>query len=424
MLWSGTDSCLAGMSPESSSPLHSPSLGAGLGELDELIGPCRDTLRPHPPIRVEGRPTFGLTFSGGGFRATLAALGVARFLADAGRLGDVRFISSVSGGSIASGMLACRWGEMRGHSFSTQVFDAEVIGPFVESIMASSLKGEVLRNLWRAIGPRTRTDLLARVFDDRFFHGRTLDSLDDGCRFVINAANLMSGVRFAFERDVLGDYLAGLAKTDGTGMKVALAVAASAAVPGAFAPIRLQGITFPCGDRGDPMLLDGGAYDNTGLEAFDGNRYRDVFLITMNAGGVFVTGRWGGVPIVRDLARSNSLLYRQSTSLRTRWMVERFRASEEAAKRGATPPMEGRTGVLMGLATNVNGAGAERWRATHPEHRTWHGKDLAFVPTVFDKLDPALCRLLIYRGWWLLGATLSQYHPDIVDLPPEVPPRR
>ena len=71
--------------------------------------------------------------------------------------------------------------------------------------------------------------------------------------------------------------------------------------------------------------------------------------------------------------------------------------------------------MLVGLATDFADPGPEplrAWRAAHPEHRTFNGKDLALVPTVFDKLDQKLCRLLVYRGWWLMGAALALYHPE------------
>lgn len=407
------------MADADTSPLGSPALGSGL---DELVQPCGDTRRPADPGRVDGGTTFALTFSGGGFRATLAALGVVRFLADAGRLDDVRFVSSVSGGSLANGMLACQWGQLRAAGFTPAATDHLVIDPVIRSISRASLKGQLLRNLWRAVGRQTRTNLLARAFDRRFFAGRTLDELEPGCRFVINAANLTTGVRFAFERDVLGDYVVGLAPTAGAGVRVATAVAASAAVPGVFAPLPVTGIAFPCRTRGQPLLVDGGAYDNTGLEAFDGARYRDVFVIAMNAGGVFVTGRFAGLPVVGELARANSLLYRQSTGLRTRWMVDRFRAFEDARQAGRPPPRWARRGVLVGLATDMAGRAVDEWRGRHPEHRTWRGKDLAFVPTVFDRLDLDLCRLLVYRGWWLTGAALARYHPGLVELPAAAPP--
>lgn len=399
------------------SPLASPASGTGL---EGMTAPCGDELRPADPGRSGRPPTFALTFSGGGFRATLAALGALRFLADCGRLRDVRFVSSVSGGSIANGMLACHWASLRCRHFSADALDQEVIDPIIDSIARSSVRNELVRNLWRAIGSRTRTDLLADVLDRRFFGGRTLDTLDPGCRFVINAANLTTGARFAFERDVLGDYVLGLSSTTGTAVRVSTAVAASAAVPGAFAPVHLRGMDFPCGERGSPWLVDGGAYDNTGLEAFESRRYADLFFITMNAGGVFVTGRVGKLPIVRDLARANSLLYRQSTGLRTRLMVERFRANEQARAAGRTPSAWARNGIVVSLASEI--PGVDTWRARYPEHRTWRGKDLAFVPTVFDRLDPALCRLLVYRAWWLVGSAIFRYYPELVEMPTASPP--
>jgi NTE family protein len=394
---------------------------AGTG-LESLVKRC-PRWPDRPPLQLpQGRTAFGLTFSGGGFRATLAALGVIRFMADVGCLGDVRFVSSVSGGSIANGVLACRWTELKAAGFRPEVVDELVIEPVIEAVTRSSLKRELILNLWRAIGAETRTDLLAAALDRRFFHGRTLESLDHGCRFTINAANLTTGVRFAFDPEYLGDYVVGLAETAGTGIRVASAVAASAAVPGAFAPMRLSGIPFACAERGDPLLLDGGAYDNTGLEALDSDTHAALFLVIMNAGGVFSTGDWGGLPFIRNLLRSNALLYRQSTGVRARWMIERFKAAELARERGDAVPGWGRRGVWMALATEVPGDRAAAWGRRHPEHRVWDGRDLAFVPTVFDQLDVPLCRLLVYRGWWLVGATMAQYHPELVDLPAEAPP--
>jgi NTE family protein len=294
-----------------------------------------------------------------------------------------------------------------------------LIEPVVDAISRSSMKLDLVRNSWRAVGKRTRTHVLADVMDRRFFQGRTLSSLDDQCRFMINAANIVTGVRFAFERDVIGDYVVGLAPTP-PDLRVAFAAAASAAVPGTFAPLPVKGVAFPCPSSGTPLLLDGGAYDNTGLEALDSDEYAEVFLIAMNAGGLFTTGHWRGLPFIRNLRRANSLLYRQSTGLRTRWMVDRFKAREEAMSRGGAVPAWGRRGVLMALATNISGEPAERWRARFPEHREWQGKDLAFVPTVFDRLEPGLCRLLVYRGWWLAGASIATYAPEMA-LPTSAP---
>src|SRR5579859_3688361 len=64
---------------------------------------------------------IGLALSGGGFRATLFHLGLARYLRDAGILPHVTHITSVSGGSIFSAHLALNWDRYNG---SPNEFDA------------------------------------------------------------------------------------------------------------------------------------------------------------------------------------------------------------------------------------------------------------------------------------------------------------
>jgi NTE family protein len=388
--------------------VDSPAVGSGMQPR-----PCGDRLRPAAPPASDD--PIAITFSGGGFRATLAALGAARALADVGSLGDVRYLSSVSGGSVANGIVAVHWAELRRRGHTPAAFDELVIDPFVRRISRRSLKVTLILGIWRTIGPSNRTQLLARQFDDWFFDGLRLEQLDPEVRWIVNAANLVSGTRFTFERDVIGDYTSGLVPTAGTDVRLSTAVAASAAVPGAFAPLRLKGIDFPCATQA-PALLDGGAYDNTGLEALDSERYRDTFVVAVNAGGLLRPGAYGKVPLVRELARSNSLLYRQSTTLRTRWMVDRF---ERAALVPAGEPLPpgARRGVLTGLATDFGalashpGSRLAEWRAAHQEIVEHDGTHLAKVPTVFDELDESLCRALVHRGWWLTIAALAHYHP-------------
>lgn len=397
--------------------VDSDAIGSGLQPR-----PCGDALRPAHPAPSDDPIT--LTFSGGGFRATLAALGVVRLLADTGSLADVRYVSSVSGGSVANGLVARAWPELRARRYTAAAFDEIVIDPFVEQISRHSLKASLLRGLWRTVGSATRTDLLAHRFGSWFFGDLELEQLDPEVRWIVNAANLVSGSRFTFERDVIGDYTIGLAATAGTGVRLSAAVAASAAVPGAFAPMRLRDITFPCATE-PPALLDGGAYDNTGLEAVDSDRYRASFIVAMNAGGLLRPGGYGKVPFVKELARSNSLLYRQTTALRTRAMVDRFRRAE-ATPADIPPPEGARRGILTGLVTAFPDSGARgaghlgEWRATHREIIEHDGRHLALVPTVFDKVDESLCRALVHRGWWLTGAALSVFHPHRVGDPASI----
>jgi NTE family protein len=398
-------------------PLTSPALGTAASD---LVEPCA-VAEPYPadPPPAVGVP-LALAFSGGGFRASLAALGVLRFVADAGLLGGVRYVSSVSGGSVAHGVFAHHYEELQREDFTAEALDRLVIEPFIDRISERSLIWALLLNLWKIIGPKTRTNLLADTFDDWFCGGQQLEQLSPNCRFVFNAADLTTGVRFGFERDVFGDYVLGRHTTDGSGLRLADAVAASAAFPGAFAPLVLGKYQFPCGDGRVAKLLDGGAYDNLGLEVVDD--LRDTFLVAINAGGLFHTGRFGGLPWVRDLVRVNSLLYRQSTSLRQREMIGRFQAFEQAKKQNQPPPDWGRQGILFGLAATFKEPSSE-WVASRPEHEELRLK-LALVKTTFARFDRELCRQLVYRGWWLAGCSIATFHRDLIDQLPSWRPLR
>jgi NTE family protein len=218
--------------------------------------------------------------------------------------------------------------------------------------------------------------------------------------------------------------------------RLANAVAASAAFPGGLAPLVLSELDFPCANGRTAKLLDGGAYDNLGLQPLDNlndrdrpEELRDACLVALNAGGVFRTGAYGRVPLVRDLMRTNSLLYRQTIALRMRTMVERFQAWEQAPD--GDKPSWARRGVLFGLATTLDESLAKEWRAQNAE---WPGKGtpqeqdaerrrLALTKTSFELFPFELCSALIRRGWWLAGATISTYHRELLDqLPVWTPP--
>ena len=178
---------------------------------------------------------------------------------------------------------------------------------------------------------------------------------------------------------------------------------------------------FPCGDGRVAKLLDGGAYDNLALEAVDdvSRAIKDrpqAFLVAINAGGLFHTGRFGGLPFIRNLVRVNSLLYRQSTALRMREMVGRFRAFEDARLAQQPIPDWARYGVLFSLATTFAHPSPE-WVDGRPPHEELRLK-LALVKTTFARFDRELCRQLVYRGWWLTGCSIATFHRDLVaDLP-------
>ena len=388
------------------------TIGTTVG--DSVVS-CRKPYPRHadPPL-PSTLPALAVALSGGGFRATLAAIGVLRFLADAELLGRVRHISSVSGGSIANGLLAGAYPELEAAGFSTEAFVNHIEKVAVARISHQSLSAKLGRNLYRTIGPDTRTTLLAWAFDDWFFDDAELSAISPQCRFIFNAANLTTGVRFGFERDVIGDYVMGNVTTAPLHTKLAVAVACSAAVPGYFPPYEVKA-DFPCQSKWIPKVVDGGVYENTGTEPLSRLAPNKHCLVVLNSGGVFRTGGFGSLPVVRDLMRSESLLYRQSTALRTRGLVERFQLWEGRGS-GTAPPMA-LQGVLFALATTLSAT--PEWLEGRPEQAPEMRDHLVHLKTSLGRFSMEDCRELVYRGWWLTGATLSLFHRSL--LPTQLP---
>lgn len=370
--------------------------------------PPRRPLRPTRPAR----PAILLALSGGGFRATLAGLGVLRFLADADLLDDVRIISSVSGGSLANAAMATHWDKGR----TQPAFDELILQPVLDAITSRSFLGDLIRNSWRTTRPgSTRTTVLADRLDKRFLHGHLLEDLPAGCWFMFNATNVSEGVRFRFDADVIGDYVNGSIATADTGVRVATAVAASAAVPGYFPALRLKHLRFPC-NTGSPVdVADGGVYDNLGLEVIQRERdeLENSFLISLNAGSQLAQGNRSSIvtrlPVAGALWRANAVMHRQTSALRTRRL---FRDSKGG---------DGRPFVTFNLASefpdDTSSDERERldaWRNRNEEHTAEERNALASIPTTFAKLDRADALALVQRGWWLTGATLSVHHPSLL----------
>jgi Patatin-like phospholipase len=169
-------------------PIPSGDLARGTKQNDALSSPAAASskfglIEPCPVSRPRpSRPqpalvtTLAVAFSGGGFRATLAGLDVLRLLADAGLLGSVRYSSSVSGGSIANGLLARHYPELEAASFTGEAFDRVVLEPLVARITSDSLLWNVILNLWKTLGGKTRTNLLADSLAEWFFDDLALAS--------------------------------------------------------------------------------------------------------------------------------------------------------------------------------------------------------------------------------------------------------
>lgn len=239
------------------------------------------------PGSPEKKSPLALCLSGGGFRAMLFHVGALWRINELELLRRIDTISSVSGGSITAGLLACNWSKLQWNGKIAQNYKEAVVKPllrFANHRIAdrANVLFEVLRPRKAAVGAK-----IADAYDKHLFRGMRLGDLPDrdAPRFVFNATNLQSGVRWRFSKEISGDYRVGYAKTPE--VRVADAVAASSAFPPFLAPflIDLSRYSFKKSASNPSMtdlnhppytkqiyLADGGVYDNFGIQAVDRRR--------------------------------------------------------------------------------------------------------------------------------------------------------
>ncbi|WP_333849001.1 patatin-like phospholipase family protein [Leclercia sp.] len=342
----------------------------------------------------------GLCLSGGGYRAMLFHAGSLLRLYETGYLFSLQRISSVSGGSITSAVLALAWKYLPFDGDRTP-FEARVILP-VRELAGRTLDEEGI--LAGMILPGSIGEKIADAYNKYLFKGATLQDLPDAPRFVINATNVQSGALWRFSKPYMGDYLVGLIEKPD--LLLAKAVAASSAFPPFLSPLTLElhPASFKPGSgdglqkvpyTSEVVLTDGGVYDNMGLETV-WKRF-DTVLVS-DAGAKIKPEEepkkdWG-----RHAYRVLDLIDNQVRSLRKRALIASYKA-------GPDDPGK-RKGTYWGI-------GAEYahypMRALNLKCDPVRVKELAGVATRLKKLDDELQERLINWGYAVTDAALRSY---------------
>ena len=287
-------------------------------------------------MAIDGK-TIGLALSGGGFRATLFGLGSLKRLNDGGLLGKLDLITSVSGGSILTGILAQRWKELDFIDGRASNFDDIVATQVLKFCNRTIDIGAGLKGL---IDPfRSAGKYLTDCYDRYQFAGLSLKQIPAAGTpgqptFIFYATSLQTGRNFRFRQDYIADWMLGSSsKTD---VPLALAVAASSAFPPLFSPIVIKtnprhwsgGIPGPERDamRGRLVLSDGGVYDNMGLEALQQGKI-DITLVS-DAGAPFeLETRPTRGPL--QMSRVRDILIDQTRALRKRMLMRELRTRKQ-----------------------------------------------------------------------------------------------
>jgi predicted acylesterase/phospholipase RssA len=291
----------------------------------------------------KGDVLLGVCISGGGSRSAYYMACVMEELSriqakkggDKTLLDEIDYISSVSGGSLASAYYCLR--RFDGEQKSDKQFFEEYKSAMRMNFEARSL-GRMMAGYWilELLTYYDRGDLISSVWDSNFFYDKTFQDLADAEKLgapalIVNGTCLSNGLKFVFStvpdvrfnkskyfKQVIDQGFIGYSVSDSyqpfqtMGFQamnsdigqypISKAVAASASVPNILGPVTLK-VHEPKGGEGlvgceSGQLLnisDGGIYDNYGLESLmqvfteylDRNPGKKAKIIIVDGSGYF-----------------------------------------------------------------------------------------------------------------------------------------
>lgn len=258
-------------------------------------------------LMEQKKERLGLALSGGGYRAAAYHIGTLRALHIMGLLDKVDVISSVSGGSIASVYYLLNKDDFHRfkRSFNKKLQGGVMHLSFLNAglLVAAIVAVGLLFGWgwsWLAVPVfwffnyqvLPLSVWVSTQYDWHFFHRKTLSDLPDKPTVAINATDVREGCEFRFSKQrVWGnpyrDWENNQDYFTSKDFPLSKAVMASSCVPFAFTPIRIPRRFRRLKGVKQPLLIDGGVYDNQGVHNLmeRGNRYLFTkYCIVSNAG--------------------------------------------------------------------------------------------------------------------------------------------
>jgi NTE family protein len=277
---------------------------------------------------------IGLALSGGGFRAAVFHLGILKWLAEKRLLESISNISSVSGASIAIGLIY----SMNNNKWPTSTEYIEDVLPKVKVIMTSrSLQfdaiSRLIRKLWLL---NKRANVIAEAIMKDWGVSGTLSQLPKYPLWKISTTTYETGKNWRISQEKMGDYKFGY--TCEPDVPLAVAMAASAGYPAVIGPYALKTSKykwFKYDHNGeltisvDPQskivhLWDGGVYENLGAEAFfkSDKLHKDIdYLLVSDASSSVKVQPRSRLLHHKNLKRLITIAIDQARSVRTRQMM-------------------------------------------------------------------------------------------------------
>ncbi|WP_261886161.1 patatin-like phospholipase family protein [Vibrio pomeroyi] len=304
---------------------------------------------------MSNRSKKGLALSGGGFRATLYALGSLWRMNEDGLLTSLDTITSVSGGSIAAGLLMLKWGDLtfeevdgaQGRYRATN-FEEVIAAPLLEFCsLTITCKARIILH---TLNPTTTAvNEVRKKYENLLFGGTRLCDIPDhhlAPEFIFYGTNLDTGASVRISKHEIRDYNIGSASEHG--ITLAQAISISSGFPPFLAPIRLYGRAWTWSDtqysrlpseqitkfRECLNLCDGGLYDNMGLEMIwkhgADREYDSVFCC--DAGALLPVPWEGWLKTIKSKfglsLRMTDIMINQQRALRKRTLMRNYITGE------------------------------------------------------------------------------------------------
>jgi len=388
-----------------------------------------------------------LALSGGGFRAMLFHVGALWKLNEIGELPRLAHVSSVSGGSIAAGVLAMNWPRLEFVDGVATNFRARVADPLMR------LAGWTLDVPAVACGLLpfcSAAGTLENLYERLLFGKTTLGDLPACPRFTFNATNLQTGASWTFGRDTMGDSTLG--ELPATSVPLARAVAASSAFPPFLGPLVMRpglvawrpfrrefsglrpydDLAIRAADvpqaqlesfRRRVVLIDGGVADNLGLLPLWG---LEGDLYVSDGGGSSKSQHHPAHNWLSQLIRVVSLIHAQPSQLRTNRSKAQMADRDQGGGNSRSPRAKG-----DGAVWNMHWPPEDhRHDPDFPIRQKADWAHLADTPTRLKATGPALQRRLINWGYiacnrslpyvnrlFRRGAYASAFKEDVLPFP-------
>ena len=294
---------------------------------------------------------LGLALSGGGTRAIVFHLGVLKALAETAYWDDIKYLSTVSGGSLCVALIMSQ----NNNKWPTKEVYIQRTLPKLKEMMISSNYNSIQKRLLNEglffIG--LRANYLSFLLNKIWKIKGNLNDLPETPRWAINCTCWETGKNWRFERKRMGDYVANYVLYPDFPLEKA--VAASAAYPWGIGTLKIKTSNYSwekyvsdsTTESTKPLfkylsLWDGGIYENLGVECFFSPDHskrpkdwlkRDIdFCIVCDASQELITCKRNYLfflPLPQWLkSRIADIATDQTRSIRARWLFNYFQENQ------------------------------------------------------------------------------------------------